>query len=141
MGLLTKMFGTHSQREIKKIRPLVDKILALEGEYAALSEEALKGKTAQFKERLAKGETLDDILVEAFAAMDLSQKSAMMSRYRADCITLGREISLVRADDQPRHGRAVDIDEDGALVVEFAPGVRETVNSGEVSIRGLYGYV
>ena len=69
MGLLTKMFGTHSQREIKKIRPLVDKILALEGEYAALSEEALKGKTAQFKERLAKGETLDDILVEAFAAI------------------------------------------------------------------------
>ena len=69
MGLLTKMFGTHSQREIKKIRPLVDKILALEGEYGALSEEALKGKTAQFKERLAKGETLDDILVEAFAAI------------------------------------------------------------------------
>lgn len=80
-------------------------------------------------------------MVEAFAAMDLSQKAAIMSRYRADCITLGREISLVRADDQPRHGRAVDIDEDGALVVEFAPGVRETVNSGEVSIRGLYGYV
>ena len=80
-------------------------------------------------------------MVEAFAAMDLSQKAAMMSRYRADCITLGREISLVRADDQPRHGRAVDIDEDGALVVEFAPGVREIVNSGEVSIRGLYGYV
>ena len=69
MGLLTKLFGTHSQREIKKIRPLVDKILALEGEYGALSEEALKGKTAQFKERLAKGETLDDILVEAFAAI------------------------------------------------------------------------
>ena len=69
MGLLTKMFGTHSQREIKKIRPLVDKILALEGEYAALSEDALKGKTAHFKERLAKGETLDDILVEAFAAI------------------------------------------------------------------------
>ena len=69
MGLLTKIFGTHSQREIKKIRPLVDKILALEGEYAALSEEELKGKTALFKERLAKGETLDDILVEAFAAI------------------------------------------------------------------------
>ena len=80
-------------------------------------------------------------MMEAFAAMDLSQKAAIMTRYRADCITLGREISLVRADDQPRHGRAVDIDEDGALVVEFAPGIRETVNSGEVSIRGLYGYV
>ena len=69
MGLLTKMFGTHSQREIKKIRPLVDKILALEEEYAALSEEALKEKTALFKARLAQGESLDDILVEAFAAI------------------------------------------------------------------------
>ena len=69
MGLLTKIFGTHSQREIKKIRPIVDKILALEGEYQALSEEALKHKTVEFKQRLAQGETLDDILVEAFAAI------------------------------------------------------------------------
>ena len=69
MGLLTKMFGTHSQREIKKIRPLVDKIVALEGAYDALSEDALKAKTTEFKERLSKGETLDDILVEAFAAV------------------------------------------------------------------------
>ena len=69
MGLLTKMFGTHSQREIKKIRPLVDKIVALEGTYDALSEDALKAKTTEFKERLSKGETLDDILVEAFAAV------------------------------------------------------------------------
>ena len=69
MGLLTKIFGTHSQREVKKIRPVVDKILALEGEYEALSEEALKNKTAEFKARLAAGETLDDILVEAFAAV------------------------------------------------------------------------
>ena len=69
MGLLTKIFGTHSQKEIKKIQPLVDKILALEPEYSALSEEALRGKTAQFKERLAQGETLDDLLVEAFAAI------------------------------------------------------------------------
>ena len=80
-------------------------------------------------------------MVECFAKMDLSQKASIMARYRADCITLGREISLLRADGQPRHGRAVDIDADGALVVECAPGVRETVNSGEVSIRGMYGYV
>ena len=69
MGLLTKIFGTHSQREIKKIRPVVDKILALEGEYQALSEDALKNKTAQFRQRLAQGETLDDILPEAYAAI------------------------------------------------------------------------
>ena len=69
MGLITKLFGTRSSREIKKIQPLVDKILALEEEYKALSEDALRGKTAQFKERLQKGETLDDLLPEAFAAV------------------------------------------------------------------------
>ena len=69
MGLITKIFGTRSQREIKKIQPIVDKILGMEAQYAALSEEELKGKTAQFKERLAQGEDLDDILPEAFAAI------------------------------------------------------------------------
>ena len=69
MGIFAKIFGTRSDREIKKIRPMVDKILALEEEYKALSEEELRGKTAQFKERLSQGETLDDILPEAFAAV------------------------------------------------------------------------
>ncbi|MBO5953771.1 MAG: preprotein translocase subunit SecA [Oscillospiraceae bacterium] len=69
MGLITKLFGTRSQRELKQIQPLVDKILALEEEYKALSEDALKGKTAQFKQRLSQGETLDDLLPEAFAAI------------------------------------------------------------------------
>ena len=69
MGLLTKLFGTRSGREIKKIQPIVDKILALEEEYKALSEEDLRGKTAQFKERLSQGQTLDDLLPEAFAAI------------------------------------------------------------------------
>ncbi|MBQ9761529.1 MAG: preprotein translocase subunit SecA [Oscillospiraceae bacterium] len=69
MGLIKKLFGTRSQREIKKIQPIVDKILAMEPEYAALSEEELKGKTAEFKARYANGETLDDLLPEAFAAI------------------------------------------------------------------------
>ena len=69
MGLFDRLFGTRSQREIKKIQPTVDKILALEDEYRALTEEELKGKTAQFKQRLAQGETLDDLLPEAFAAV------------------------------------------------------------------------
>ena len=69
MGLITKIFGTRSQRELKRIQPMVDSILALEETYAALSEEELKGKTAELKERLAQGETLDDILVDAFAAV------------------------------------------------------------------------
>ena len=69
MGLFTKIFGTRSQRELKKIQPLVDQILALEDTYKALSEEDLKAKTAEFKKRLAEGETLDDLLPEAFAAI------------------------------------------------------------------------
>ena len=69
MGLITKLFGTRSQREIKKLQPTVDKILALEEEYKGLSEEELKGKTAIFKERIARGETLDELLPEAFAAI------------------------------------------------------------------------
>ena len=69
MGLFDKIFGTRSQREIKKIQPIVNKILSMEEEFAALSEEELKGKTAEFKARLADGETLDDILPEAFAAI------------------------------------------------------------------------
>ena len=69
MGLFTKLFGTPSQREIKKIQPIVDKILALEPEYRNLTEAQLQAKTAEFKQRLAQGETLDDILPEAFAAI------------------------------------------------------------------------
>ena len=69
MGLFTKLFGTRSEREIKKIQPTVDKILALENEYTNLSEEALKAKTQEFRNRLAGGETLDDILPEAFATI------------------------------------------------------------------------
>ena len=69
MGLLNKLFGTRSEREIKKIQPIVDQILALEEEYKALSQEELQGKTAEFKKRLNNGETLDDILPEAFAAI------------------------------------------------------------------------
>ena len=69
MGLISKIFGTRSEREIKKIQPLVESILALEEEYAALSQLELQGKTALFKERLAQGESLDDLLPEAFAAI------------------------------------------------------------------------
>ena len=69
MGLFTKLFGTRSQREIKQIQPIVDKILSLEETYKKLSEEELKAKTPEFKNRLENGETLDDILPEAFAAI------------------------------------------------------------------------
>ena len=67
--LFDKLFGSHSDRELKKIKPIADKIEALEEEYRALSDEQLKAKTGEFKARLAQGETLDDILPEAFAAV------------------------------------------------------------------------
>ena len=68
MNVFKKIFGTSSQREVKAIMPLVDKVLSLEEEYKALSDHELQAKTGEFKERLQKGETLDDILPEAFAA-------------------------------------------------------------------------
>ena len=67
MGFLKKLFGDYSTKEIKRIRPKVDKVLSYEEEYAKLSDSQLKAKTNEFKERLNKGETLDDILPEAFA--------------------------------------------------------------------------
>ena len=69
MGLFTKVFGTYSQRELKSIYPIVDKITALEDEYKQLTDAELQAKTPEFKGRLANGETLDDILPEAFAAV------------------------------------------------------------------------
>jgi len=68
MSIFSKLFGTHSDRELKKIYPIVDQIEAMSGEYEALSDEELKGKTQEFRNRLEDGETLDDILPEAFAA-------------------------------------------------------------------------
>ena len=69
MGFLTKVFGTHSEHELKRIYPIVDRIEALRPEMMKLSDEELKGKTKEFKKRLEDGETLDDLLVDAFAAV------------------------------------------------------------------------
>ena len=83
-------------------------------------------------------------MMEALWRMDeglLADKAAMLRQYRKSCITIGQEVSLLRVGEEVRHGKAVDMDETGALIVEFADGHRETVNSGEVSVRGMYGYV
>ena len=69
MNLFEKIFGTHSQRELKLIQPKLDQILSLQSRMAAMSEEELKGQTEKFKDRLAQGETLDDLLPEAFATV------------------------------------------------------------------------
>ena len=83
-------------------------------------------------------------MMEALHRMDsqlLTDKAAILDAYRRSCITIGRQISLLRVGDPVRHGRAVDMDDEGALIVEFTDGHRETVNSGEVSVRGMYGYL
>ena len=69
MGIFEKVFGTHSEKEIKRIQPLVDKVLALDESMQALSDEEVRAKTDEFKKRLSDGETLDDLLVEAFAVV------------------------------------------------------------------------
>ncbi len=87
MGLITKLFGTYSERELKHIYPIVDKIEALEEEYKALTDAQLTAKTAEFKERLSKGETLDDILPEAFATVrEASVRVLGMRPYRVQLI-------------------------------------------------------
>ena len=87
MGLLKKLFGTTSEKEIKAITPLVDKIEALDGEYSALTDEQLKAKTPEFKERIRNGESLDDILPEAFAACrEAAWRVLGMKPYRVQLI-------------------------------------------------------
>ena len=68
-NLLTKVFGSKNERELKQIQPLVDKINALEPEVQALQDEQLKARTAEFRQRLDQGETIDDLLPEAFATV------------------------------------------------------------------------
>ena len=70
----------------------------------------------------------------------LPKKNAIMNRYRTDCVTIGKEVSVHRFEEV-RHGIATDVDNDGGLVVRFADGHAETVTAGEVSIRGMYGYL
>ncbi len=87
MGLFEKVFGTHSEKELKKISPIVDKIGALDEDMQALSDEELKGKTVEFKDRLANGETLDDILVEAFAVVrEAASRVLGIKHYRVQLI-------------------------------------------------------
>ena len=87
MGLINKIFGTRSQREVKALTPIVDKIEALSDEYKALSDQQLRAKTDEFKARLAKGETLDDILPEAFATCrEAADRVLGMRPYRVQLI-------------------------------------------------------
>ncbi len=87
MGIIEKIFGTHSENELKRIYPIVDRVEALEPEIKALSDEELRGKTREFKDRLSEGETLDDILPEAYAVVrEAAYRSIGMRHYRVQII-------------------------------------------------------
>ncbi len=87
MGILSKVVGTHSEREVKRVLPIVDKIENMEPEFEKLSDEELKDKTREFKERLSKGESLDDILPEAYAVVrEASKRTIGMRHYRVQLI-------------------------------------------------------
>ena len=87
MGLFNKIFGSYSDRELKRIYPIADAIEKLDGQYAALSDEALRAKTGEFKKRLAEGESLDEILPEAFAAVrEASWRVLGMKPFRVQLI-------------------------------------------------------
>ena len=100
---------------------------------------SLASVSGQTVDRAAVAAAMLDALFRMDACL-LTGSAAMLDRYRRDCITLGQEISLVRGEEI-RHGTALDIDKEGALIVRFPDGQCETVNSGEVSVRGMYGYV
>jgi len=87
MSIVTKIFGTHSDRELKRIIPLADKVMALEPEMAALSDEQLRAKTQEFKNRLKNGETLDDLMVEAYAVVrEAAWRAIGMKHYKVQVI-------------------------------------------------------
>ena len=79
-------------------------------------------------------------MIRSLSEMSCLCQSAALRQYRKDCVTLGKEVSVV-CGSNTRHGLAMDIDAEGALVIRFEDGTTEAVNSGEVSIRGMYGYV
>ena len=87
MSLVTKIFGTHSERELKRIYPIVDKIESLRPDMQALTDDELRGKTQEFKDRLAAGETLDDLLPEAYAVVrEGARRSLGMEHFRVQLI-------------------------------------------------------
>lgn len=99
---------------------------------------SLQLATGQAADRAA---VIGEILIALQAMWEkLEDPAATLCRYRQDCITIGQDISLVRGDEI-RHGKALDIDDTGALIVKFSDGQTGTVDSGEVSVRGMYGYI
>ena len=87
MNIIQKIFGTHSQNELKRVYPIADAVMALDEDMQKLSDEELKAKTKEFKERLENGETLDDILPEAYAVVrEAASRVLGMKHYRVQIV-------------------------------------------------------
>ena len=116
------------------------------GQYEADFDESIRSMATSARlvlGRQADREMLIAEMIQALERMDktlLSSPAAMLERYKSDCITLGQPVSIVRGDSV-RHALALDVDAEGGLVVRYDSGETGTVTSGEVSVRGLYGYV
>ena len=116
------------------------------GQYEADFDESIRSMATSARlvlGRQADREMLIAEMIQALERMDktlLSSPAGMRERYKADCITLGQPISIVRGDSV-RHALALDVDAEGGLVVRYDSGETGTVTSGEVSVRGLYGYI
>lgn len=105
--------------------------------------QSMAGSLAMFCRELPSREKLAAALIEQLQQTDrilLPEKASILDFYRKNCITLGTDVSIVQGETV-RHGHALTVDEQGALVIRFPDGHTEAVNSGEVSIRGMYGYV
>ena len=103
----------------------------------------MAGSLAMIADRKIDRSKVASAMMEALHTLSenlLSAKGEILRRYRRDCVTVNQEVVLVRGEEK-RYGYAVDIDAEGALVVRFRDGSTEAVNSGEVSVRGMYGYV
>ena len=87
MGLFTKLFGTRSEREVKKLEPQVEAVMALEEPYKKLTDQELRAKTQEFKDRYASGETLDALLPEAFAVCREAADRVLCRSWAASCCT------------------------------------------------------
>ena len=102
---------------------------------------SMAGSLASVSEKPVDRAKVAAAMMDALYRMDLGEKEKILAQYQTDCVTLGKEVSLVRADGMVHHCTALDIDNEGALIVQHPDGHLETVSSGEVSIRGMYGYV
>lgn len=105
---------------------------------------SIAGSLSMFTQTKVDRSRVAAAMVEALYQMSeilLREKRCIMDRYRSSCITLGCDVSIVKADDSVRHALAMDIDEEGALIVQLPDGTTEVVSSGEVSVRGMYGYI